>query len=299
MTERLSDVEARIGTVKQLAGVIGAMRGIAAARSREARRHLDGVAGTADAIAAAIGQALAFLPRDRPPTSSRTGPGAHAVVALCAEQGFAGVFSDRVLDVARRLVRFEADPPAQLLLVGDRGQMVAEEHGDAVAWAAPMIAHVDQAASLANRIVEALYERLDTGRVTRVTVVHAVPDASAAIGIVERRLVPFDFDRFPVSPRAVAPRITLAPELLLARLVEEYVFAEVCEAVVLSFAAENEARMRAMIAARTNVMTTLDGLMSKSRNLRQEEITNEIVELASGAAASQGDSAAAGGARLP
>jgi len=54
VTERLSDVEARIGTVKQLAGVIGAMRGIAAARSREARRHLDGVAGTAAAIAAAI-----------------------------------------------------------------------------------------------------------------------------------------------------------------------------------------------------------------------------------------------------
>ena len=85
MTERLSDVEARIGTVKQLAGVIGAMRGIAAARSREARRHLDGVAGTAAAIAAAIGQALAFLPRDRAPAPTRSGPGIHAVVALCAE----------------------------------------------------------------------------------------------------------------------------------------------------------------------------------------------------------------------
>lgn len=297
MTERLSDVEARIGTVKQLAGVIGAMRGIAAARSREARRHLDGVAGTAAAIAAAIGQALAFLPRDRAPAPTRSGPGIHAVVALCAEQGFAGVFSDRVLDAARRLVRSETDPPAQLLLIGDRGQMVAEEHGDAVAWSAPMIAHVDQAASLANRIVEALYERLDSGRVTRVTVVHAVPDGSASIGIVERKLVPFDFDRFPVSPAAVAPRITLPPELLLARLVEEYVFAEVCEAVVLSFAAENEARMRAMIAARTNVMNTLDSLVSKSRNLRQEEITNEIVELASGAAASLGDAAGRKGTR--
>jgi len=297
VTERLSDVEARIGTVKQLAGVIGAMRGIAAARSREARRHLDGVAGTAAAIAAAIGQALAFLPRDRAPAPTRSGPGIHAVVALCAEQGFAGVFSDRVLDAARRLVRSETDPPAQLLLIGDRGQMVAEEHGDAVAWSAPMIAHVDQAASLANRIVEALYERLDSGRVTRVTVVHAVPDGSASIGIVERKLVPFDFDRFPVSPAAVAPRITLPPELLLARLVEEYVFAEVCEAVVLSFAAENEARMRAMIAARTNVMNTLDSLVSKSRNLRQEEITNEIVELASGAAASLGDAAGRKGTR--
>ena len=37
MTERLSDVVARIGSVRQLSSVIGAMRGIAAARAREAR----------------------------------------------------------------------------------------------------------------------------------------------------------------------------------------------------------------------------------------------------------------------
>ena len=55
--------------------------------------------------------------------------------------------------------------------------------------------------------------------------------------------------------------------------------------MTLSFAAENEARMRAMIAARDNVEETLSGLVALSRQLRQEEITNEIVELASGAAA--------------
>ncbi len=37
MTERLSDVSARIRSVRQLASVIAAMRGIAAARAREAR----------------------------------------------------------------------------------------------------------------------------------------------------------------------------------------------------------------------------------------------------------------------
>ena len=35
MTEKLSDVAARIGSVRQLSAVIGAMRGIAAARARE------------------------------------------------------------------------------------------------------------------------------------------------------------------------------------------------------------------------------------------------------------------------
>jgi F-type H+-transporting ATPase subunit gamma len=121
--------------------------------------------------------------------------------------------------------------------------------------------------------------------VSRVTVVHAVPDASGAPRVVEKVLVPFDFTRFPLSHGAVPPLITLPPRVLLAHLAEEYVFAELCEALMLSFAAENEARMRAMIMARTNVATTLDGLVARSRQLRQEVITEEIMELASGSAA--------------
>lgn len=69
---------------------------------------------------------------------------------------------------------------------------------------------------------------------------------------------------------------------MLARLAEEYIFAEFCEAVTLSFAAENEARMRVMIAAHANVGKTPDGLVARSRQLRKEEITNEIVERAAG-----------------
>jgi F-type H+-transporting ATPase subunit gamma len=166
--------------------------------------------------------------------------------------------------------------------------MVAEQRALTVDWSAAMIAHPDQAAKLANRIVEALYKRLDTERVVRVTLLHAMPDTSAALQIVERQLVPFDFTRFPLPTGAREPLITLAPQALLARLVEEYVFAELCEAVTLSFAAENEARMRAMIAARTNIAKTMNGLLAQSRQLRQEEITNEIVELAGGAAESSG-----------
>ena len=52
----------------------------------------------------------------------------------------------------------------------------------------------------------------------------------------------------------------LPPEQLLAELAEEYVYAELCAEIMLSFAAENEACMRAMIAARTNVARKLDEL---------------------------------------
>ncbi len=282
MTERLSDVEARIGSVHQLAAVVTAMRGIAAARSREARRHVDGVRAYSQTIAAAIGQALALLPEASVTRSSSDTSSGHAIVGLCAEQGFAGTFNERILDTVARLAEREKKRHVELLLTGDRGVMIAGERGMQPAWSAPMIVHADQASDLANRIVEALYDRLDAGRISSVTVVHAAPGAAADLQIISRNLIPFDYDRFQPAHSASPPLITLPPEVLIAGLAEEYIFAELCEAVMLSFAAENEARTRAMVAARTNVTNTLDSLIARSRQLRQEEITNEIVELASG-----------------
>lgn len=283
MTERLVDVAQRIRTVHQLSAVISAMRGIAAARAREARAQLDGIRAYARTIAGGIGHALAFMPDARhavPP--ARDG---HIVIALCAEQGFAGAFSAHVLDAAGRLRLKAPDREFTLFVIGDRGLLVAEEKAIPCAWSAPMIGHPDQAPALASRIVDALYDRLDGG--PQVSLLHALP-GDGALQVVEKRLVPFDFARFPLARRVVPPLTTLPPDVLLARLVEEYVFTEVAEAVMLSFAAENEARMRAMIAARANVEKTLEGLVARSRQIRQEEITGEIVELAGGAAASAG-----------
>jgi F-type H+-transporting ATPase subunit gamma len=145
-----------------------------------------------------------------------------------------------------------------------------------------MVAHAEEVPLLASRITDAPYSRLEKGQATRVTVVHAAPAPSATIEIVERALLPFDFARFKVTPRAVPPITTRPPQQLLAELAEEYVYAQLCEEVMLSFAAENEARMRAMIAARSNVSRKLDELVGSFHRLRQEEITGEIIELSAG-----------------
>ncbi|MDE2006156.1 MAG: F0F1 ATP synthase subunit gamma, partial [Rhodospirillales bacterium] len=79
----------------------------------------------------------------------------------------------------------------------------------------------------------------------------------------------------------VQPPLTgLAPDLLLVRLAEEYVFAELCEAALSAFAAENEARVAAMVAAKSNIERVRTGLEARERQTRQEEITAEVAELA-------------------
>jgi F-type H+-transporting ATPase subunit gamma len=278
MTERLSDVVQRIRSVRQLSLVIGAMRGIAAARAREARERVDGVRAYAATVGAAIGQALALAEDGDATRGTRGRRDGRLVITLCAEQGFAGAFNKRILDVAERALNAEGTHSAELMLLGNRGRMAAEERGLAVGWSAAMVAHVDEVGALADRVTEQLYARLGSGRATRVTVVHAAPSLGE-IHVVDRSLAPFDFARFHRAKNPSPPIITLPPAILLAELAEEYVFAELCEALTLSLAAENEARMRAMTAAKSNVAKMLDELVARSRQLRQEEITNEIIEL--------------------
>jgi F-type H+-transporting ATPase subunit gamma len=284
MSGKLSEVEGRIGTVHQLEAVITAMRGSAAARSLEARGKLPGIEAYASIIAGAIGQALAIAPDDEREPQKRKGPEGHIVIALCAEQGFAGVFNELVLDAAERHLKVGT---AELLIIGSRGLMVAAERGLAFSWSAPMVAHVAEVPLLASRVTDALYARLEKNQARRVTVIHAVPAPSASIEVVERMLLPFDFARFKLPPRTLPPLTSLPVDQLLAELAEEYVFAELCEEVTLSFAAENEARMRAMIAARSNIARKLDELVGSFRRLRQDEITDEIIELSAGATSAE------------
>ena len=96
-------------------------------------------------------------------------------------------------------------------------------------------------------------------------------------------MLPFDYRRFAVPISGQPPLTTLPPATFLARLAEEYVFAELCEAALTAFAAENEARVAAMLSAKSNLENMRSDLQALQRQIRQEEITAEVLELASGA----------------
>ncbi len=101
------------------------------------------------------------------------------------------------------------------------------------------------------------------------------------IHIERRRLFPLDLP-LPGSGNQRQPLLNMAPGALLIELTAEYLHAELCNTALHAFAAENEARMEAMAAARTQVEHQLSTLLATERIVRQEEITAEIIELAAG-----------------
>jgi len=277
MTERLSDVVAKIQNVRQLTAVVTALRGIAASRAQSGRSLLAGIEAYTDVISVAIGESLNLLPPDSKTPIAR---GANrALIFFCAEQGFAGAFSERVFEAAGADLE-----GATILVAGTRGAFVAAERGIKPDWSAAMMTRVEGIPSFANELAEVLYRYVGQGLIARADIFFS-RSVSGVIRIDRHSLLPIDFGRFVRSARRQDPLITLAPQVLLERLAAEYVYAHLCQAAMHAFVSENEARMTAMVAAKNNTERTLTALLQRERQLRQEEITTEIVELAAGAEA--------------
>lgn len=274
MTERLSDISARIEGIRALGAVVNAMKGIAAARAHMARAEVLAV----DSYAATIARAMALvLPRE----TARTGKTAKAnrpgLLVFCAEQGFAGAFSERVLD------SLGADlNPATLFLIGTRGLSIATARGLTPQWSAPLPSHTPGLPKLADQITLAIYAGVAAGRIDSLDVVFTGWNGGRP-SLERKRLFPMDLADLP--PRSADRPLTQLPDTaLIAALGQDYFNAQVCKAALHAFAAENEARMQAMSAAGSQIARELETFQATLRRVRQEAITAEIIELGTGAA---------------
>jgi F-type H+-transporting ATPase subunit gamma len=280
MTDRLSEITARIDGVRQLGSVVNAMRGIAAARAQQARTQLAAVDAYAASIAAAIGTLLVLMPR--PNESSGQKAAKPALVLFCAEQGFAGAFSEHVLIAAGSDLA-----ASQIFLIGTRGAMALAEHGRVADWSMALPSRSQTIPKMADRAADALYARIATGEIDSLVAIFSIWQPGKAMRIVRLSLFPFDFSAFPKPKTKAPPLMDLAPAALIEALAADYLHAQLCRAGLHAFAAENEARMEAMASARNQAERQLASLEARKRAVRQEAITEEVIELAAGETASR------------
>lgn len=266
---RLEEIQQRIVNIRQIDGIVSTLRALAAAHRVEARAHLDAIRAHEAAVAEALSVALAAASDTRPGVADQ-GPGVAIIVG--ATQGFCGGYADRLAEAAKA----EAARGARLMVVGARtaGALAA---GPPPVWTGDMVAHAREIPAFAGRLADALFAETLRNPGVAVRIVFADP-AEPTLPLVHASLFPFDFARFP--PSKAAPVLsTLAPAALVAALVEAYVFAEICEALMLGFAAENAARVAAMARARSNVRDREMELQGAFRCARQDQMTTEIIEV--------------------
>jgi F-type H+-transporting ATPase subunit gamma len=275
MTERLADISARIDGIRDLGAVVNAMKGIAAARAHVARGQVDAVDSYAATIATAMSRVMG--PANSMPKDNDTGK--LGLLVFCAEQGFAGAFSERVLDSLDGTLDAET-----LFLIGTRGLSITQARGVNPHWSAALPSHTAGIPKLADQITTAIYRAVSKGRIDALDVVFSGWE-SGHPSLVRQRLFPVDLSELaPTKERALTQ---LPDDILLTSFGQEYFNAQVCKAALHAFAAENEARMEAMTSAGRQIAREMEAFQATLRRVRQEAITAEIIELSTGAASSQ------------
>jgi len=279
MTRRPADIADRMANVRQIEDVVVALRGMAAAHARDARRHLTAIREHAATAARAMSSALSAAPHLAVSAARPEAGQDHLLIVIGAAQGFVGLYNEHI--AAAAIDQAGGVGANRFLLIGHRCITEFEHQGIKPVWSANMVAHSAEVTILASRIADTLYEGISRGTFQRVSLIYG-SSASGPLKVVVRHLLPFDFRGIGLKPDRTPKLMTLPPEVLLERLVEEYVFAEICEALMLAFAAENVARMQAMTRARSNVDKIAEDLQREYHVALQEKTTTEIFELSIG-----------------
>lgn len=273
MNQRAANLNSRIETVSSFGDLVNAMRGVAASRAQRSQLMIEGVDSYAGTVARAIVQALALTP----PVQDKTDNANSAPICLvfCAEQGFCGGYSDRVLTVLGK------KPTSRIFLLGSHGLRLASSRGIEPEWSAPTIVHPDGAVSLSDRLHKALTQALLHQPAGIVEMIYGEALKGTQFEVRRVPLLPL---ALPVEDQAntIDPLVHLSPEKLLADLAVEYITAQLVRALLHSHTAENLARLRAMAAAHDNVERMAQTLKADERRYRQESITDEIVEISNG-----------------
>ncbi len=285
--ERLSEIQARIKSLGELADVVGAMRSLAAVRVQQARGALPAVRKYTAVIEGALARAFSLGSGAGQPSGTTGAAPSSAAIVFSSEQGFVGAFNERVLErAATELAR----PSDRLLVVGSRGAGIAAERRLAVAWTIPMTTHGGGVADVARRVAEEVYRRARDADLRRVTLVYAKSTGGAGSEVAVTSLLPFDPTPYLSEGAGDAPPLTnLAPRELIDKLVDELLLAELMRAATESFASENGARLATMESAHASIDRKLDDLSSEERRRRQDEITTELLDIVTGAEAASGE----------
>jgi F-type H+-transporting ATPase subunit gamma len=286
----LKDLKNRIASVKSTRKITKAMQMVAAAKLRraqdaaeQARPYTDRFNAVLAGLAASVGGS-----DSAPRLLSGTGSDkVHLLVVMTAERGLCGGFNSSIVKLARtRAAELVAvGKTVKILTVGKKGREQLRRD-----WASHFVAHVDLSAVRklgyinAQDIARDLLGRFDAGEYDVATIFFSRFQSVIAQIPTAQQIIPAKFDE------AEAGAATLydyepSEEAILADLLPRGVATQIFAALLENAASEQGARMSAMDNATRNAGDMIDRLTIEFNRSRQAVITNELIEIISGAEA--------------
>ena len=273
--DQLKKVQERITSLDELKGIFRAMRVMAASHVHQSQAGLEAARHYSQMIEIAISRATPLMPGHAAPMGDINGDSGQ-IIAVCSEHGFVGGLNEKVLDQAKKSM----SDGNKLLILGQRGLNLADEHGLEVKWFHTMptgVAGIPET-------VTALLRVLDLAQNVRIIFARYLQGGQYIIDDLE--LVPIETPQNITTPdNNVPPMHHLPPAQLIQQLLTEYLFAKLALSLIEALASESAARLQIMLQADVNIDRKLDVLTRERRARRQEAITSELLDVVAGSEA--------------
>jgi F-type H+-transporting ATPase subunit gamma len=279
----LEALRRRIATVEDLRSVVRTMKSLAAVSIRQYEDAVAAVAQYQRTVELALRVALAG--REAAPPAE---DGSTLAVIFGSEHGLCGRFNEEVARLLRE-TRQAAKPagPWTLLAIGAQAAARLEASGEVVESRLTLPSSVDGLTRTAESILLAIDRWRGARRTGRVLLFYNGRSDETGVRPGMTALLPVDLDRFRGEragrwPSRRLPTFTMDAERLMAASLRQYLFVRVYRAGAESGASEHASRLAAMQAAQRNIDERLDEMAQSFRQIRQESITEELMDVVAG-----------------
>jgi len=286
----LKDLKNRIASVKSTRKITKAMQMVAAAKLRRAQDAAEASRPYTERFNAVMGGLASGAAGSASAPRLLSGTGSdqtHLLVVMTAERGLCGGFNGNIAKLARTHAQelMAAGKTVKILTVGKKGRdVIKREFGD------HFVGHVDLTAvkriSYANAqdIAKDVLGKFDAGDFDIATLFFARFENVVSQHPTALQIIPAKFD---VADDAEAALYDYEPseDAILADLLPRGVATQIFAALLENAASEQGARMSAMDNATRNAGDMIDQLTIEYNRSRQAVITNELIEIISGAEA--------------
>ncbi|MEN8192398.1 MAG: ATP synthase F1 subunit gamma [Bacteroidota bacterium] len=284
----LRDIKRRIAGVKSTQKITKAMKMVAAARLNRAQENIINARPYSRKLEEVLGQLLSVEKNYDHPLIKERGEEKIAIIPVTSDRGLCGAFNMNIISAVEDLMMNSypdqvVDNNLSLYCIGKKGRDYFVKHDYNVAEG-----HIGIFNNLKFEFVSQLNKKLTTqflnGELDKINVVYNRFQSVAQQEVVNLQL-------YPIKPKSSTDdeekdiNYIFEPDKknIIDSLLPRYLDSQLWTVLLNSYAAELGARMTAMEMASENAEEMIHALQLTYNKRRQAAITNEILEIVSGA----------------
>ena len=280
----LREVRDRIASVKSTQKITAAMKLVSAAKLRRAQTAIEGMSHYSDRLHGLLASFLSSSTGFTTELAAVRDCKKVVVIAVASDTGLCGTFNANVINRTRAVLDgYKAsETEVEVYTVGKKMHDAVRKLGYTPREELMPQSSAPKYNDIAV-VARELMERFRTGAIDRVEVVYSHFKSAAKQEPVAEVLLPVELKPAETATSVVDYIVEPGREELLAALVPKVVEVQLFTALLDAVAAEHAARVLAMQVATDNATDLISQLTLEYNKGRQQAITNELLDIMSGA----------------